>query len=160
MANLYYTRWWTPVTRSLAVLGAALFTSLVELCARELKDSISNTLERYACAFVFTQLVLLVALVMGLVVVKWLGLRLSERRDARRREIEEMIVACAAGGDVEQCAARLRHSYTDTVHVMDRAMSLVHGAERVRLEELLIEGGFVPPLIRDASNSYPNRAIQ
>src|SRR6266700_95706 len=97
MANLYYTRWWTSVTRSLAVLGTVLFAALVEVCARGLQDDIANTLERYATAFVLTQGALLLVLVLGLVAAKSLRLRLSGLRDARRREIEEMIVAYAAG---------------------------------------------------------------
>jgi len=136
MLRVLYSRYWPWLAKLTPLAAFVLYVAAVLLVGRRL--TLPNLYSRYALAWVVVQSSALFLLTAGLLVNKWVGVRLAHRRQLREDQIAEQMVGFALRNQPESGLLRYAQRYPrEFLKVWEGSLTSLKGSARERVLALL-----------------------
>ena len=158
MLRVLYSRYWPWLAKLTPLAAFVLYVAAVLLVGRRL--TLPNLYSRYALAWVVVQSSALFLLTAGLLVNKWVGVRLAHRRQLREDQIAEQMVGFALRNQPESGLLRYAQRYPrEFLKVWEGSLTSLKGSARERVLALLPRAGLDQQLQAEVVGSDPGRAV-
>jgi hypothetical protein len=158
MLRILYSRYWPLLAKLMPLAAFVLYLAAVLLVGRHL--TLANPYSRYALAWVVVQSSTLFLVTVGLLVNKWIGVRLAARRQIRADRIAEQMVGFALNNQPEAGLLRYAQRYRrDFLKVWEGSLTTLKGSARERVLALLPMTGLDRQLQAKVVGSDPGQAV-
>jgi len=158
MLRVLYSRYWPLLAKVAPLAIFVLYLAAVVLVDQHL--TLTNPYSRYALAWVVVQSSTLFLLTGGLLANKWIGVRLTDRRQLRADRIAEQMVGFALRDQPEMGLLPYAQRYPrEFLKVWEGSLTTLKGSARERLLALLPRIRLDEQLQADVVGSDPGRAV-
>jgi hypothetical protein len=161
MLRLLYSRYWPVLAKLAPLVIFVLYVAAVILLAQHL--TLENRYTRYAVASVVVHSGTLFLITGGLLVNKWIGVRLDARRQQRSDQIAKQMVSFALSNQPDE-SDEVLYSYArqypiEFLQVWESSVGTLKGSARERVLALVPKTGLDARLRAAVVGSDPGRAI-
>lgn len=156
MTRLIYSRNWPRIANLLVLAILICYTATVFVVAQWL-EQFADPFVRYTLAFVIVQVAVLSSIGVLLIVGKLVRVRWEKSRNARIRQLEELL---AGTGSEQEALEAARQWPEEFLTVVNYALQSIRGSARLRVIRLLEASALYPKLLQQTVSRNPDRAIR
>jgi hypothetical protein len=158
MLRILYSRYWPLLAKLMPLAAFVMYLGAVLMVGRHL--TLANRYSRYALAWVVVQSSTLFLVTAGLLVNKWIGVRLADRAQIRADRIAEQMVSFALNNQPEAgLLGYAQHYRRDFLKVWEGSLTTLKGSARERVLALLPMTGLDRLLQAKVVGSDPGQAV-